>query len=130
MEKIVAEAAAPYLTPVTLELGGKNPCIVDNSANIKLAAERIVWGKLINAGQTCIAPDYVLAHTDIKKELIAWHKQEIILAYGKMWRYRQIFLCIINMKNWERLHQFLNNQNIIFGGDSEERNALYWPYST
>jgi aldehyde dehydrogenase (NAD+) len=125
--KIVAQAAAPYLTPVTLELGGKNPCIVDRSANIKLAAKRIVWGKLINAGQTCIAPDYVLAHTDIKKELIAYIKQEIILAYGKNVALSPDFPRIINLKNWERLHQFLNNQNIIFGGDSDKETLYIGP---
>ena len=125
--KIVAQAAAPHLTPVTLELGGKNPCIVDNSANIKLAAKRIVWGKLINAGQTCIAPDYVLAHTDIKKELIACIKQEINLAYGENVALSPDFPRIINTKNWERLHQFLNNQNVIFGGDNDKKTLYFAP---
>lgn len=65
--KIVAKAAAEHLTPVTLELGGKNPCIIDETANLKLAAKRIVWGKFLNAGQTCIAPDYILIQEDMKK---------------------------------------------------------------
>ena len=64
--KIVAKAAAANLTPVTLELGGKNPCIIDETANLQLAAKRIVWGKFINAGQTCIAPDYILVHQKSK----------------------------------------------------------------
>lgn len=64
------EKSSKYLTPVTLELGGKSPVIVDNTANLKISAERILWGKLINAGQTCVAPDYVLAHVDIYDDLI------------------------------------------------------------
>ena len=68
--KIVAKAAAKFMTPVTLELGGKNPCIVDETVNLKLTAKRLVWGKFVNAGQTCIAPDYLLVKPEIKKELI------------------------------------------------------------
>ena len=80
--KIVAKAAAVNLTPVTLELGGKNPCIVDETANLKLAAKRIVWGKFINAGQTCIAPDYILIQKDVKNKFIKYLKEEITAAYG------------------------------------------------
>ena len=75
--KIVAKAAAQHLTPITLELGGKNPCIVDETANLQLAAKRIVWGKFINAGQTCIAPDYILVHQKSKAQFIDYLKAEL-----------------------------------------------------
>ncbi len=68
--KIVAKAAAKHLTPVTLELGGKSPCVVDSTIDLKLTAKRIVWGKLFNGGQTCISPDYIIVHESVKKELI------------------------------------------------------------
>ena len=80
--KIVAKAAAQFLTPVTLELGGKNPCIIDESANIKLTAKRIVWGKFINGGQTCIAPDYLLIHKSVKEKFVTCFKEEVEIAYG------------------------------------------------
>ena len=80
--KIVARAAAENLTPTTLELGGKNPCIVDDSANIKISAKRIVWGKFFNCGQTCIAPDYLLVHESIQSEFVEALKKEIVRAYG------------------------------------------------
>lgn len=114
--KIVAKAAAENLTPVTLELGGKNPCIIEESANLKLAAKRIVWGKFINAGQTCIAPDYLLAHSKIKDKLIGLLQQEITNAYGENPEESADFPRIINQKNWERLTGLLQNETIIFGG--------------
>jgi aldehyde dehydrogenase (NAD+) len=79
---VVAKAAAEHLTPVTLELGGKNPCIIDETANLKLAARRIVWGKFINAGQTCIAPDYILIQKDMKDHFVDFMKIELQKAYG------------------------------------------------
>lgn len=114
--KIVAQAAAKNLTPVTLELGGKNPCIIDKTANLALTAKRIVWGKFINAGQTCIAPDYLLAHSTIKNQLIELLKKEIILAYGQNPELSQDFARIINNKHWQRLVNMLNGSNIACGG--------------
>lgn len=108
--KIVAQAAAAHLTPVTLELGGKNPCIIDETADLKLAAKRIVWGKFLNAGQTCIAPDYLLAQDKIKSKLIEYLKQEITLAYGKNPQDSPDLPRIINEKNWKRQLQLLENQ--------------------
>lgn len=116
--KIVAQAAAAHLTPVTLELGGKNPCIIDKTADLKLAAKRIVWGKFLNAGQTCIAPDYLLAHEHIKPKLIEYLKKEIALAYGENPQDSPDFPRIINEKNWKRQLQLLENQTVIFGGQS------------
>lgn len=119
--KIIAKAAAAYLTPTTLELGGKNPCIIDSNCNIKLSAKRIVWGKFINAGQTCIAPDYILVPTKIKTKLVEALKEEIRLAYGENPAFSSDFPRIINQKNWLRLQLFLENETILYGGQT---NAL------
>jgi len=81
--KIVAKAAAEHLTPTTLELGGKNPCIVDETANIAVSARRIVWGKFFNCGQTCIAPDYILVHHSIHSQFVSALTKEIERAFGK-----------------------------------------------
>lgn len=116
--KIVAKAAAVHLTPVTLELGGKNPCIIEETADLKLAAKRIVWGKFLNAGQTCIAPDYLLVHQNIKPTFIGYLKKEITLAYGENPQESPDFPRIINEKNWKRQLQLLENQSVIFGGQS------------
>jgi aldehyde dehydrogenase (NAD+) len=125
--KIVAKAAAEYMTPVTLELGGKNPCIIDETANLKLAAKRIVWGKFINAGQTCIAPDYLLVHKSVKLELIEHLKQEITNAYGENPELSPDFTRIINTKNWERLQHLIEPEKVIFGGNSNKENCYLAP---
>ena len=117
--KIVAQAAAVHLTPVTLELGGKNPCIIDQTANLKLAAKRIVWGKFINAGQTCIAPDYLLVHTAVKDAFTACLIAEIKNAYGDNPAQSSDYTHIVNQKNWSRLVGFLENQTVLFGGQSD-----------
>ncbi|BDU27333.1 MULTISPECIES: aldehyde dehydrogenase [unclassified Flavobacterium] len=122
--KIVAKAAAENLTPVTLELGGKNPCIVDETADLKLAAKRIVWGKFINAGQTCIAPDYIMVQKNMKVNFITYLMEEIIKAYGKKIDKSPDFARIINIKNWYRLTNMIQNENVLFGGESDA-NQLY-----
>ena len=123
--KIVAKAAAANLTPVTLELGGKNPCIVDETANLQLAAKRIVWGKFINAGQTCIAPDYILVHQKSKNKFIEFLKAEITTAYGENPEISPDFARIINTKNWTRLVKMIDETKIIFGGKyNNETNYL------
>ena len=114
--KIVAKAAAENLTPVVLELGGKSPCIVDETANLKLAAKRIVWGKFLNAGQTCIAPDYLLVSEKVKSKLVTFIKAEITLAYGENPEQSEDFARIINDKNWVRLTSMLKNQTLLAGG--------------
>lgn len=116
--KIVAKAAAENLTPVTLELGGKNPCIIDATANLKLAAKRIVWGKFLNAGQTCIAPDYLLVSNKIRTAFIELIKKEIIDAYGENPETSPDFPRIINQKNWNRLTEMLKGESILAGGKS------------
>ncbi|SMP36071.1 aldehyde dehydrogenase (NAD+) [Flavobacterium hercynium] len=122
--KIVAKAAAENLTPVTLELGGKNPCIIDETANLKLAAKRIVWGKFINAGQTCIAPDYILIQKNMKINFIKFLMEEIINAYTKNTEKSPDFARIINTKNWLRLVSMIESEKVIFGGQSDV-NELY-----
>jgi acyl-CoA reductase-like NAD-dependent aldehyde dehydrogenase len=114
--KIVAKAAAEHLTPVTLELGGKNPCIIDETANLKLAAKRIVWGKFINAGQTCIAPDYILIQKDMKSHFMEFMKQEITKAYGKNPELSPDYTRIINTKHWRRLVSMIEENKVFFGG--------------
>lgn len=114
--KIVAKAAAEFLTPVTLELGGKNPCIVDNTADFPLAAKRIVWGKFLNAGQTCIAPDYILVQNKSKTQLVSHLKQEIDAAYGVDPETSPDYPRIVNQKNWARLSMLMEKNTILFGG--------------
>jgi aldehyde dehydrogenase (NAD+) len=125
--KIVAKAAAENLTPVTLELGGKNPCIIEQSAHLKLAAKRIVWGKFLNAGQTCIAPDYLLVHQSIKPKLIEFLKEEIILAYGENPEISPDYARIINEKNWKRQLALLENETILLGGQSSAEDFYLSP---
>ena len=125
--KMVMKAAAENLTPVTLELGGKNPCIVDETAALKLAAKRIVWGKFINGGQTCIAPDYLIIHTSIRELLITYLKEEIIKAYGNDPQLSNDYPRIINLKNWERLISLIQSEKIIYGGNSNKESLYIAP---
>ena len=118
--KIVAKAASEFLTPVTLELGGKNPCIIDENCNVKLTAKRIVWGKFLNAGQTCIAPDYLLVHANSKSKIVEAIKFEIIQAYGENPESSEDFCRIVNEKNYTRLTHFLDNESILFGGQTNK----------
>ncbi|WP_316633412.1 aldehyde dehydrogenase [uncultured Flavobacterium sp.] len=124
--KIIAKAAAENLTPVTLELGGKNPCIIDETANLKLAAKRIVWGKFINAGQTCIAPDYILVQKNMKTNFLSFLIEEITKAYGKKIEKSPDFARIINTKNWVRLDSMIEKEKVVFGGETDASN-LYIP---
>ncbi len=121
--QIVMEAAAKHLTPVTLELGGKSPCLVDQDVDIDIAAKRIVWGKFINAGQTCIAPDYLWVHTAIKSELVKALQTQITAFYGEDPQTSPDFSRIISSRHFESLRQLLNSGKIIMGGqtDAEEK---------
>ncbi|MDR7212509.1 aldehyde dehydrogenase [Flavobacterium piscis] len=125
--KIVAKAAAENLTPVTLELGGKNPCIIDETANLKLAAKRIVWGKFINAGQTCIAPDYILIQKNMKVPFVTLFIEEIINSYGKKPEKSPDFARIINTKNWLRLVNMIEPEKVFFGGESDANKLFISP---
>ncbi len=110
--------AAKYLTPVTLELGGKSPCIVDKSANIKLAAKRIVFGKFLNCGQTCVAPDYIFCHKAVKEELLSEIKRQIQKQYGKNPLTNENYGKIINEKHFLRIQKLMDREKIVFGGKS------------
>lgn len=114
--KLVIEKAAQHLTPVTLELGGKSPCIVDETADITLSARRIIWGKLLNAGQTCVAPDYVLAHESIYEKLIEQMKKYIVGFYGERPLQDGNYPKIINEKHYNRLAALVEASDVIYGG--------------
>lgn len=105
--RIVMEAAAKNLTPVTLELGGKSPCIVDRSVDLDVATRRILWGKFFNAGQTCVAPDYVLAHEAIEDELIARMQKTVVEFFGDDPRKSPDFGRIVNARHYRRLMKVL-----------------------
>lgn len=115
----VLRKAAENLVPVTLELGGKSPCIVDKSANLKLAATRIVWGKYLNCGQTCVAPDYILCHESVKDKLVEELKKQIILQFGNDPLNNPTYGKIINQKHFERLCNLIVKSKLVCGGKSD-----------
>lgn len=114
--KLVLEKAARHLTPVTLELGGKSPCIADRTANILLAARRIVFGKLLNAGQTCVAPDYLIVHPDIKEKLIKAMKRELIRMLGERPLESEEYPRMVNQKHYDRVMNLLKHEHAAAGG--------------
>lgn len=124
---VVAEAAAKHLTPVTLELGGKSPCIIDGTFDLNLVARRLVWGKFFNGGQTCIAADYVIVKSEIKEKLIDVLKNEISLRFGDDPQQSPDFPRIINNKNTLRLKALIENENIVFGGQIDENDNYIGP---
>lgn len=125
--KIVMEAAAKQLIPVTLELGGKSPCIVDADINLEHTARRITWGKFINSGQTCIAPDYLLVNKTIKKDLIEGIKSCLKEFYGDDPANNPDYGRIINQKQFARLNALLNNGEIIAGGETNPETLYIAP---
>ena len=125
--KIVMQQAAKNMIPVTLELGGKSPCIVDDTVDLWLAAKRIIWGKLINAGQTCIAPDYLLVHEKIKDKLIKELIKAIEQFYGKNQENNSEYPHIISNPNMERLIALLENAEIVYGGKYNKENRFFQP---
>lgn len=125
--KTVMESAARHLTPVTLELGGKSPCIVDETANLAVAARRIVWGKFFNAGQTCVAPDYLMVHRVVKEKLISEISNAINTFYGSACRVPENFPRIINQKHFDRLVGLLSNEKVILGGCADQASLRIGP---
>jgi len=124
--KIVMKAAAEHLTPVTLELGGKSPVVIEKSANLKEAAKRIVWGKLMNAGQTCVAPDYVLVDESRKEEFLQEIRQAFFCLYGKEIQENPDFGRIVNERHMERLQKILDqDRNYLFYGGTTDLTQRY-----
>lgn len=117
--RLVMEKASKHLTPVTLELGGKSPCIVDKSADVKLCAKRVVWGKYLNCGQTCVAPDYVLCHKAIKTEFIQCVKKEIEKQFKNALECEN-YGKIINGKHFERIMGLIDKDKVVIGGKCNE----------
>ncbi|WP_340398446.1 aldehyde dehydrogenase [Paenibacillus sp. FSL H8-0079] len=127
--KIVMEAAAKNLVPVTLELGGKSPVIVDEQADIKVAAERIIWGKLLNTGQTCIAPDYLLVHERVKEQLVTEMKTAIVSFFGSDIQHNKDYGRIVNKGHFKRLTTLIERDQakVIYGGASDEEDRFIEP---
>lgn len=115
--KLVLEKAAKHLTPVTLELGGKSPCIVDKSAKLELAARRIVFGKFLNCGQTCVAPDYILCHYSVKDKLVECLKTEISRQYGEDYRNNALYGKIITQRHFQRITGLIDHNKVVNGGN-------------
>tara|TARA_R110002050_G_scaffold225086_2_gene360954 strand:- start:233 stop:1441 length:1209 start_codon:yes stop_codon:yes gene_type:complete len=127
VRKVVMKAAAEHLTQVVLELGGKSPCIVDADANIDVTAKRIAWGKMINAGQTCIAPDYLFAHHSIKEELLDKIAKNIKEMYGNDIKESRFYPRIVNQRAMDRLEKLMNQGDIHTGGEVDEKEKFIAP---
>lgn len=123
----VMEAASKNLTPVVLELGGKSPCIVDENADLKVAAKRIAWGKSLNAGQTCIAPDYLLLHESIKDKFLAELEKQFRSLLGKEPQKSRHFVRIVHDKAFDRLESYLKDGRIVFGGQRDKSDRYFAP---
>ena len=125
--KIVAQKAAINLTPTTLELGGKNPCIVDETANLKVASKRIVFGKFLNCGQTCIAPDFILVHESVKEDFTEKIIERIKKIYNEDVENSENYSRIINKKHYSRLIKLLEKDKIIYGGKNNPNSNFIEP---
>lgn len=125
--KIVLQSVAEYLTPVTLELGGKSPCVVDKTANIPLAAKRIVFGKFVNCGQTCVAPDYIYCEASIRDELVSEIKKQITKQFGKDPLQNPKYGKIVNEKHFNRLKGLINDDKVVFGNEFDEAGCRIAP---
>ncbi len=117
--KMVMEKASVHLTPVTLELGGKSPCIIEKTADLKLAARRVAFGKYLNCGQTCVAPDYVLAERCVKDEFVRLVKEETVKMYGEHPLENPLYGKIINRKHFDRILGLLSREKLVLGGESD-----------
>ena len=125
--RVVMEKAARHLTPVCLELGGKSPCIVDADADLPVAARRLAWGKFLNAGQTCVAPDYLLVHRAVKEAFLGHLKQAITRMYGADPRQSPDFPRIVNDQHLARLRTLMRDGTVIFGGETAEAERYLAP---
>ena len=123
----VMTAAAKNLTPVVLELGGKSPCIIDKTADIKVAAKRIAWGKTLNSGQTCIAPDYILIHKDVKEAFVKAFAEEVHNLHGEDIQEDTHYVRMVNDKAFERVTGYFKDGKIIYGGRSDAKTRFIEP---
>ncbi len=127
LAKTVMAAAAENLTPVILELGGKSPCIIDKTADIALAARRIAWGKTLNSGQTCIAPDYILIHKDVKEAFIKAFTAEVKILHGEDIEADRHYVRMVNDKAFERVRGYFKDGKIVSGGRSDAATRFIEP---
>lgn len=125
--KIIMQKAAKNLTPVTLELGGKSPCIVTADANLRMSAKRIVWGKFLNAGQTCVAPDYIWVEDSVKSVFLEELKREMVLQYGTNPKNNEDYCRMINAQAVKRLKSYLEDGTIYYGGEYDIENHYFAP---
>ncbi|WP_404399867.1 aldehyde dehydrogenase family protein [Idiomarina seosinensis] len=125
--KSIMTAAAEHLTPVTLELGGKSPAVVLSDCDLTVTARRIIWGKFLNAGQTCIAPDYLLVEEEIKDALVDAMKQVVVDFYGEDPQAGEDYGRIIHQQHWQRLVDMLDGQKVIFGGQYSKKDRYLAP---
>jgi len=125
--KIVARAAAEHLTPVTLELGGKSPVVIDDTIDIPTAAKRLVWGKFLNCGQTCVAPDYILAKRNIYPKIMAECVNALHSFYGKDAKISKDYGKIINDKHTQRIADLVKGNNVYYGGDYDVDRHYFQP---
>ena len=127
LAKTVMTAAAKYLTPVILELGGKSPCIIDRTADIKVAAKRIAWGKTLNSGQTCIAPDYILIHKDVKDAFVKAFAEEVRNLHGEDIKADRHYVRMVNDKAFERVTGYIKESQILYGGSFDAASRFIEP---
>ena len=127
LAKTVMSAAAKHLTPVVLELGGKSPCIIDKNADLHTTAKRLAWGKTLNSGQTCIAPDYILIHKDIKESFVKAFAEEIRNLHGEDIQADAHYVRIVNDKAFERVAGYLKDGKILYGGRTDAKTRFIEP---
>ena len=127
LAKTVMAAAAKNLTPVVLELGGKSPCIIDKTADLKITASRLAWGKTLNSGQTCIAPDYILIHKDIKDAFVQAFAEEVKNLHGQDIKADKHYVRMVNDKAFERVAGYIKDAKILYGGATDASQRFIEP---
>ena len=127
LAKTVMTAAAKYLTPVVLELGGKSPCIIDETADLKVTARRLAWGKTLNSGQTCIAPDYILIHKNIKDAFVKAFGEEVKSLHGQEIKSDKHYVRMVNDKAFERVAGYIKDAKILYGGSTDAETRFIEP---
>lgn len=127
LAKRVMEAASKHLTPVILELGGKSPCVIDKTANLKTTARRLAWGKTLNSGQTCIAPDYILIHKDIKEAFVKAFAEEVKRLHGEDVKADKHYVRMVNDKAFERVSGYIKESSVLCGGSFDSKTRYIEP---